>query len=760
MRKHLPYGILLLLAILWGSCQRRALTECPERLEEVGIIPQPKEISLYLGDYVLSDTLKLKSTGVAKELLPDLIRHLREALGRPLILIKEGERAVVSMEIRPLEGSNPEAYSLEVGEKGISLIGNSPTGLIYAAKSLEQLRRGAEQLPYTKIVDEPRLGYRGIHLDVSRHFMEKNFILKLLDEMARYKLNTFHWHLVDGGGWRMESQNYPMLQLLSTKRTEKDWDKWWQGDRRFIPISSPEGYGGSYTREDMLEVVRYAEALGITVIPEIELPGHSNELFSAYPELSCKGYWTRNASEVCLGKEETFTFFENILDEVMAIFPSKYIHIGGDEADKTEWKNCPNCQKRIKDNNLKDEEELQSYAIKRIERYLNEHGREIIGWDEILEGGLAPGATVMSWRGEDGGIAAAKAGHDVIMTPSSHLYLDYYQADPFTEPKAIGGYVPLEKVYSYNPVSDKLTTDAERQHVIGVQGNLWTEYVDDEKAAEYMLFPRLLAVAEVGWTPQEKRSYEDFLRRVNWEMPHLKEQGINVYPLKNIAITDSVDHKEKCVWVSIKSERIPAEIRYTLDGSKPTKDSPLYTKPIEVREEAKIVAQLFEGDEPLFEPVRFQTGYHLAVGATVSYKEGHRYAEKYAASGDGTLTDGLRGGPTYLDGRWQGFLGEDVDVTLDLGAEKPLQQVALRFLQSKGNWVYMPREVILYISQDGKKWQEVGRKRTVTSPEEDLLEIETFAFPVTGKMARYLRLTAENGRGADYWLFTDELVVY
>ena len=409
-------------------------------------------------------------------------------------------------------GGNPEGYALNVTKKGIELRAASKSGLFYGEQTLRQLYT-SKGIPCVSIQDNPRFPYRGLHLDVSRHFFPKEEVMKLLNVMSYYKLNTLHIHLTDAGGWRIQMDKYPKLTTDVAFRTESDWQKWWDGkDRKYLPEGTPGAYGGYFTKEDIREIVDYATARHINIIPEIEFPGHSDEVFVAYPELSCAGkpYTT---GDFCIGNEQTFEFLESVLSEVIGLFPSEYIHIGGDECPKESWKQCPLCQERIKAEGLKDEFELQSYTVRRMEKWLREHGRKIIGWDEILEGGVSPTATVMSWRGSKGGIAAAKAGNHVIMAPNVHCYLDYYQTKtPTKEPMAIGGYVPMRKVYELDPY-DQLTP-GERAYILGVQGNLWTEYIATFPHLKHMLLPRLAAIAEVGWS-YDRKDFDDFKHRMN-----------------------------------------------------------------------------------------------------------------------------------------------------------------------------------------------------------------------------------------------------
>ena len=719
--------------------------------DSLRLIPRPASISWGKGHAQLPETLTVSP------LLPQVIQtQLSQQAG---IKVKATTKApLLSVRLdRRLSGR--EAYRLSVGPRGMQLLAKDSSGLLQGGQTLLQLvGQYGRHLPQLSITDSARFAWRGIMLDVSRHFMSADFIIQLLDEMARYKMNRFHWHLVDGGGWRFPSDKYPLLTKKAAWRTIADWDSWWQHDRRFVDEDTPGAYGGAYTKDDIRRVVAHATRLGITVVPEIELPGHSNELPAAYPELTCKGKWTFDATDVCIGRESTFRFFEDILGEVLELFPSYYIHIGGDEAAMNHWSSCPDCRARMKQEGLKDEHELQSYMIRRIERYLNAKGRQLIGWDEILMGGLAPNAAVMSWRGEEGGITAAKAGHKVVMTPGNYVYLDFYQRESKGEPRAIGGFTPLEKTYSYNPMPAVLSP-AQQQYILGVQGNLWTEYVQDEQHAAYMLFPRLLAIAEIDWTPQTERSYPDFLRRVAAQLPGLKARGINSYPLKRIAVYSEIDTARREVALRLSSEQPTAEIRYTTDGSMPTASSRLYTgERITSRDSILLVARLFKDGRPLdFPEVSYRTDYHLGIGRPIYYNEGCQWNPKYPAGGARALVDGLRGTPTYLDGLWQGFT-MPLDVTVDLGETKALRHVFAKFMQEKMQWVYMPHHVELLLSDDGTNWRSLGQRVTTTDDGDFLPSFETFSFPIAER-ARYVRVKAANQRSAGHFIFLDELVI-
>lgn len=424
-----------------------------------------------------------------------------------------------------------EGYSLTVSPKRIDVVASSEQGAFYAIQTLLQMTQMGElrTIDCCTVADEPRFPYRGLHFDVSRHFFSKEFLIKQIDAMALLKLNRMHLHLTDGAGWRLQIDRYPRLTSFAAWRPAKTWQEWTKCETKYCDQNDPDAHGGFYTKDDIREVLAYAESRHITVIPEIEMPGHSEEAVAAYPEVSCDG--TGKGGDFCPGKEATFQFLENILSEVIDLFPSHYIHIGGDEAGKGAWKTCPDCQRRMKEEGLNSLDELQSYLIRRIEKFVNSKGRDIIGWDEILEGGLAPNATVMSWRGTSGGIKAIKAGHDVVMTPGE-LYLDHTQDAPFKEPMSIGGYGSLQVTYDFNPVDPSLTQQ-ELKHLLGVQANLWTEYVPTPEHAEYMYYPRTFAVAETGWSRAEDKNYEKFRPRAVFLCNMLQKLGYNTFDLSN-----------------------------------------------------------------------------------------------------------------------------------------------------------------------------------------------------------------------------------
>ena len=542
------------------------------------------------------------------------------------------------------------------------------------------------------IKDEPQFKYRGMHLDVGRHMFSVDFIKKYIDALAMLKMNTFHWHLTEDQGWRIEIKKYPKLQEVAAFRDETLVAHYSDQPHQF----DGETYGGYYTQEEIKVIVSYAQARHVTVIPEIELPGHSQAAIATYPELGCSGEQVEVAKkwgvfeEIYCSKDETFAFLQGVLDEVLALFPSEYIHIGGDEAPKTRWKSCDDCQNRIKTEDLKDEHELQNYFITRIEKYLNSKGRQIIGWDEILEGGLAPNATVMSWRGTEGAVEAAKQHHDVVMTPTSHCYFDYYQSDGEYEPLAIGGFLPLEKVYNFNPIPDGLTNE-EAGYVLGAQGNIWTEYIKTEDQVEYMAFPRILAMSEVVWTNPENKNYDNFVNRVEYFNKRIDALDIN-YANHLYEVNGQLKNDDEQLTYSLETLTKGKTIRFTLDGSEPNKNSERYVTPILISKSVIIKVAVFNEDKKLGSTFSETINLHKAVGKKITInKQPHK---AYSGSGANGLINGVSGSDSrYGDKEWLGFWGDDLEITIDLYQATEINAIETRFHNGNGQWIYAPKEI-------------------------------------------------------------------
>lgn len=536
--------LLILIISLFPSCRKKEV-KIPE--SRYPLIPQPTKLTPQEGEYIFSSSTALKYNPQDTS-LETVINFWRERFTPPTGFVfpdnNDQETNFIQFELISSFPGPEGSYKLIIEPDHILIQASSSRGLFYGVQTIRQLLPPAIEsrdkvevedsfwkIPCVIIEDSPRFKYRGLHLDVGRHFFPVSFIKKYIDLIAFLKMNYFHWHLTEDQGWRIEIKEYPLLTKIGAFRRQTI-----VGHARQKPwIFDGVPYGGYYTQEEIREIVDYARQRLVTIIPEIEMPGHCTAALAAYPELGCTGgpyevsqHWGVHFDVYCAGNEQTFEFLENVLTEVLELFPSEYIHIGGDEVPKKRWQECPRCQQRIKEEGLKDEAGLQSYFIRRIEKFLRQKGRRLIGWDEILESGLAPEAIVMSWRGTQGGIEAARQKHYVIMTPYSHCYFDYYQADPRTQPLAIGGFLPLKKVYSFEPIPQELTAE-EAQYILGAQGNVWTEYMLNDKYVEYMAFPRACALAEVTWTPREKKDWWDFLSRLQGFLQHLEALDVNYF---------------------------------------------------------------------------------------------------------------------------------------------------------------------------------------------------------------------------------------
>ncbi|MBS7342662.1 MAG: family 20 glycosylhydrolase [Parabacteroides sp.] len=714
-------GTLLVGSVLFTSCNQTVETQ-------IQLIPEPFEMTQSDGMFKVSQAMLVGAGSASNK---------------------------VNFRVDPNATDIPdEGYQLEIDEAGVRLTAKTETGLFYGKQTLLQLLT-PNGLPYVKINDHPRFPYRGLHLDVSRHFFDKEEVKKLMNVMSYYKLNTLHLHLTDAGGWRLQIDKYPKLTQESAFRTQSDWREWWDNgkDRQYLKEGTEGAYGGYYTKDDIRDMLAYAAEKHITIIPEIEFPAHSDEVFVAYPELCCAGK-SHTSGDFCIGNPKTFEFMENVLTEVIELFPSEYIHIGGDEAGKNTWKTCPKCQALMKKEKLANVDELQSYMIRKAEEFLNSKGRRLIGWDEILEGGLASEATVMSWRGEAAGFKSARMGHDVIMTPGSYMYFDFYQADPRYQPVAIGGYTPIRKVYNYNPIPQDSLTAEEAKHFLGVQANTWTEYIPTPEHLEYMMFPRALAVAEIGWTPQEKRDWQDFKPRVNAHIPVLQQMGLNPFPLSNELEFDMVvDTIQKEIRVTMDAEKYPAEIHYTTDGSTPTASSPIYQEPIVVKDSAKIVAGIFVNGQLQDRVSEQRVDYHKGIGKSIRFNS--RLYPGYMAGGMNAIINGYRGGLTYLDQRWQGYT-DNLDCVIDLGEVMDLHQVSSKWMQLTGPGVYQPEKVEVLTSEDGKNFTSQGVIPTTIPQDKSDLTFQEYTFQGNWK-ARYVQLKAQNPKG---FIFVDEIVIW
>ncbi len=738
-------------------------------------IPQPKVQNITKGQFVITNETGIsydKTFEVAANFLKSYIEN-----GSSIVL--KSNKSIQFIKDETI--TNSEAYHLHISQKSIQIKSSSEKGAFYAVQTLRQLlpvefengtfKANSIAITCQTIEDEPQFSYRGMHLDSGRHMQSIDFIKKYIDALALLKMNTFHWHLTEDQGWRIEIKKYPKLQEIAAYRNETLIGHYNDDPQQF----DGKRYGGFYTQEDIKMIVAYSEKRQITIIPEIEMPGHSQAAIAAYPELGCTDEPVLAATkwgvfeEIYCTKDSTFEFLEDVLDEVLELFPSTYIHIGGDEAPKTRWKACEHCQKRIKDEGLKDEHELQNYFITRMETYLNSKGRQIIGWDEILEGGLAPNATVMSWRGIQGAIDAAKMNHNVIMTPNSHCYFDYYQSDSDGEPTAIGGFLPLEKVYHFNPIPEELTSE-QAKFVLGAQGNVWTEYMPDEKQIEYMVFPRILALSEVVWSPTESKNYSDFLKRVEHFHKRLNALDIN-YANHLYEINGQLLSENGNLSYQLATQLDNKTIRFSTDESEPNNRSEVYVSPIKIEKNTKIKAAVFDDETQLSKTFTQQLKYHKAIGKSITLSiEPHK---AYNAGGKEALINSINGSNTrFGDKEWLGFYGDDVEIMIDLDEEMEINCVSTRFFSANGQWIYLPSRISIEILDNNKK-SLFGSIEQILIPETKFtdkiemgcVEYEPGELPHIG---RFINIKIKNygiipdgkqGAGNKAWLFIDEIIV-
>lgn len=761
-----------------------ALTSCninPTKDKEVCLIPLPNQMTITDESFTLSNNTTIyvedKSLLQGIEVFQSKIETYA---GKPLNITSAEDKATILIR---LDSNLPtEGYELQIDKTKIEIKASKAAGVFYAFQTIIQLcpaelhgntSKGTFKwkLSGLSIKDEPAFKWRGMMLDVSRHFFTKDEILELIDYLAFHKINVFHWHLVDDQGWRIEIKKYPKLTEIGA----------WRVDREHLPWNArpkqKEGekatYGGFYTQEEIKEVVTYAQKRFITVVPEIEMPGHTTSSLAAYPQFACTdgpftvipgGIWPIT-DIYCAGKDETFNFIENILTEVMDLFPSTYIHIGGDEANKAEWKKCKKCQARIRKEGLKNEDELQSYFIRRIEQFLSKNDRILLGWDEILEGGLAPGATVMSWRGFNGGIEAANSGHDVVMSPTSHCYLDYYQGPIDNEPVAFNGNISLSKIYAFNPIPAELKGQAAK-HVLGGQGNLWTEHVPTKEHMQYMAFPRMSALSEALWTNEANKNWEDFAERLECTFSTYKEMGLNyAESMYTVKLDTDFDMPNNRIRIELATEAPGTEIYYTLDGSQPTTKSFKYEKPFNLEKTTEIKAIVFKNGHPRGKMINKTYMIHKATAKQVQYVQ--PFSDQYPGSGETNLVNSLRGSRNFSDGKWQAFKGNDLEIIIDLQQKTTLSKVKVGCLHSTGSWIFLPKNITVATSDNKTDFVQVGQTENnipLTS-ESQIVDYEVNLNKATG---RYVKILVKNqgvapkwhgAAGQDVWLFVDEIII-
>jgi len=684
--------------ILFALAALVAFAACDTAPDTICVIPQPNEVHLTRGSIDLT-SLNVKIS----DDLDEASRNYVEAYAATENVSENGADVVFALD----KTLGYEAYTMDITAKAVTVKASSLNGFVYGVQTLRQLLEADRTVECMQIKDEPRFHYRGMHMDCSRHFFSTDEVKKYLDIMELHKLNTLHWHLTDDQGWRIEIEKYPLLTQVGAWRSGTLIGKG--------PECDDIRYGGYYTKAELEEIVAYAAAKGITIVPEIDLPGHMQAAIAAYPELGCTGgpyevwkIWGVSDDVLCVGKEETFGFIEDVLTEVMAIFPSEYIHIGGDECPKSRWHECPRCQAKIQELGLPTDGEfpaenyLQSYVTARVEKFLADHGRKMIGWDEILEGEVSENATIMSWRGAAGGIKAANMGHDAIMTPNSYLYFDYYQfADTDNEPLAIGGCLPVRRVYSYEPYDDSMTEE-NRGHVIGVQANLWTEYIATPEYLEYMLLPRLSALSEVQWCKPERKDYDAFKANMENMRKFYDKGGYNY------------------------------------------------------------ATHIFDFDDSVAEDNAIS---HKARGKEATLNSTPHLNYKFHAPDE--LFDGLFGDMSFVSGKWIGFEGENLDVTIKMNKE-PFTSVTIETLVDKGGYIFDATWMKVYTSSNGTDFTLLSEDEYECDGEDDPDGIRRHTIEVPQTKAKYIKVVAGTipvlpdwhpGAGAKTFLFVDEVIV-
>ena len=678
-----------------------------------------------------------------------------------------------------LENENAEAYQLRVDEERVTISGASEAGVFYGIqtfrKSLSAFENVEVSLPTVEVSDAPRFAYRGMHLDVARHFFTVDEVKTYIDMLALHNMNRFHWHLTDDQGWRIEIKKYPKLMSVASQRTETLVGRWGSGKYDGTP------YGGYYTQEQIKDVIAYAAERYVTIIPEIDLPGHMQAALTAYPELGCTGgpyevrkIWGISEDVLCIGNDKTMQFIQDVLSEVADLFPSEYIHVGGDECPKVRWEKCPKCQARIKELGLKSdarhtkEQRLQSYVINEAEKILNAKGKKMIGWTEILEGGLSPNATLMSWIGEAGGIEAARQHHDVIMTPNTYLYFDYYQAAEIeNEPLAIGGYIPVEKVYNYEPMPSSLTVE-EQQYIKGVQANLWTEYIPVFSQVQYMVLPRMAALSEVQWSDGSKKDYQDFLRRMprltmiydcyGWNYAkHIYGVNVKMKPLAEM----------KALEVTLSA--MPGNpIYYTLDGTEPTINSQKYTEPFLIKDSAILKAmttQVFPTYQ-LSDIVIDTVSNHKAFMKPLTLLQANQ--EGFTPDGPNVLVDGRRGGQSRNSGRWVAMLDKDLEAVIDLEEPIEIRSASIHTYVHKADWIFDARAYSVSVSDDGKRFKEIASETYPVMKQSDADGVKLYTLTFSPVKTRYVKIKVASEHAMPAWheakgipafLFVDEIIL-
>ncbi|NWO28368.1 beta-N-acetylhexosaminidase [Capnocytophaga sp. oral taxon 903] len=778
MKIKLTSALLLLITII--SCKSTTNNQ-GESTTNYEVIPLPEMITTPQADadkpFVLTADTKItypEGDASLQQYAGFLQEYIKKQAGIEVNIApnQNNETNTIAL-LQNYQNNNKEAYQVVVNAKNITVNGASKAGTFYGVqllrKSIPVQKVGKVIFPAKEITDKPYFAYRGAHLDSARHFFNADSVRIYIDMLALHNINKFHWHLTDDQGWRFESKKYPELTVVGSTRSQTMVNKQWD-------TFDGKPHGGFYTQQEMKDIVKYAADRNITVIPEIDLPGHMVAALATYPQLGCTGgpykvreTWGIAEDVLCAGNPETYDFIKNILEEVTEVFPSEYIHIGGDECPKDSWKKCPKCQAKIKELGIKGdakhtaEEYLQSHIITFAEDVLAKKGRKIIGWDEILEGGLAPNATVMSWRGIGGAIEAAKSNHDAIMTPVSYCYFDYYQTDKTDkEPLAIGGYVPVERVYSFNPYPDALNKE-QQKHILGVQANVWTEYIKTFKHVQYMVLPRFAALAEVQWEdPAKPKDYNQFLQRLMRLLPIYQLEGYN-YAKHIFDLRAEVKPEVGDIQVTLSCLQ-DTPIYYTTDGSEPTKSSNVYKEPLKLTQDTHLKAKVFgQETESSFEQ---QFLFNKATVRPIEFLS--KPSQNYTFGGAITLVDGRKGGTNSRSGEWLGFSEAPCEVVITLKENTPVKEVRFNAFIETGDWIYPPTSFEVWGSKDGKSYNLLA-KENYALPNKALKEIKTYSLSFPEKEVTYLKVKIngvnkipafhQGAAGKPGFLFIDEIQV-
>lgn len=750
-----------LLSILFiGGCSIKSNAPHPDEIlnvDSLNLVPFPVSIEKNEGFFELNSTV-LYTLNDHNEAEANYLQNLfSERLIHNGESVHRANAPTINIRYAQIFSKNPEAYELEIRENHINIMSAHNSGLMRGMQTLRQLfipafhqneQRESWYLPALTIKDEPRFKHRGMLLDVCRHYFEKDVVLKYIDALAYFKMNVLHFHLTEDQGWRLPVEKYPLLNKISSWR----------------PDSSGNQYGGFYTKEELKEIVAYASERHITVIPEIELPGHSQAALAAYPQFSCNGGPIEVATDwgvfkeiYCAGNDSTFIFIEDILKEVMEIFPSEYIHIGGDEAPKFRWEHCSRCQKRMKAEGLADEHELQSYFIRRIETFLNENGRQLIGWDEILEGGLSENAAVQSWRGFDGGLAAARQKHEVIMSPTSHCYLDYGLAS-----------IDLRKIYEFDPIPPQLEEEY-HPFILGGEGNMWTEHVPNEENLDSKVFPRIIGLSEVLWSYPQNRDFENFYSRLQNHYSVLSAMNISYGP-ETIGAFIEEDFSSDQIQINLNKNLPDLTLKYKWGSKYEFID---YTSPIPLNKTGKLTIQAFKNGETYGDEVTQYFVHHKALNKVVTYNT--QYNQWYEGNKNKNLVDGKMGSLDFRDGNWQGFWGEDLNIIIDLGSITEANTLSADFYQYANSWIFIPPKMTIKYSADSLNWTEqtytyndvdLSNKKSIARFDFDLMQSgESKSSPAE---IRYIQVEVENfgkvpegheAAGSNAWLFIDEIIL-